>query len=61
MGCNGGEVWGAYQYWMDQENYLIKEIDYRFQNSDSMCDYDSRGKTDFQVQQYYTVPPNNTE
>ena len=56
----GGDTWAAYQYWMDQENFLILESDYRYKADNGTCDYDGKGKTRVQIDTYYSVPHNSS-
>merc|ERR1711957_634495 len=59
-GCMGGDTWAAYQYWLDQENFLILESNYRYEAVNVTCDYDSKGKTRVQIDNYYSVPMNDS-
>jgi len=59
--CEGGEVWGAYQFWIDNNWNLIRERSWRYQGQNETCKYNSTGQTSYQINQYYSVPMNDSD
>jgi len=58
-GCKGGDYDASFSWAGNNSKSLILEENWRYLMANGTCEYDSKGKTNIQVESYTDVPANN--